>query len=107
MAAPLTHFPQGSVETEEAASAPVDAGDGAGDGGEAPKYPSVPLKAVGRHRDAVQDAGMLADQYGAAPDRLEPWGPLCDEACLRFSAGLGPFICAADRRGKNGARARS
>ena len=83
-----------SVETEEAASAPVDAGDGAGDGGEAPKYPSVPLKAVGCHRDAVEDAGMLADQHGATSDRLEPWGPLCDGASLRFSAGLGPFICA-------------
>ena len=60
-------------------------------------------KAVARHRDVVQDAGMLADQYGATPDRLEPWGPLRDEPCLRFSAALGPFICATDRRGKNGA----
>ena len=50
---------------------------------------------------------MLADQHGSVSDRLELRGSLCDEACLRFPAGLGPLILAADRRGKNGAGART
>src|SRR6185312_14632622 len=94
-------------ETEEAASAPVDAGDGASECGEAPKYPPVPLKALGRHRNAVEDTGVLADQHRATSDRLELWKPLGDGACLRFSAGLGLLTHVANRRGNDGAGART
>ena len=48
---------------------------------------------------------MLADQHGPGADRLESWGSPCGGSFLGFS--LGPCILAAERCGKDGARARA
>ena len=58
-------LPYKAVEGKKAASVPLHAGDGAGDRGEAGVDPPLPLEALGDDIDAMQDAGVLANQHGS------------------------------------------
>ena len=88
-----------AVEGEEAVSVPSHAGDGARDAGEAGLDPSLPFKAVGDHRDAMQEAGMVTKQYGSNSDRLARrlrWGrSLFRSHFLEPDRLLGPIILPA------------
>jgi hypothetical protein len=54
-----------AVEGEEAASVPSHPGDGAGDSGEAGEYLPIPFETLGDDCDAMQNAGVLANQCGS------------------------------------------
>ncbi len=89
-------------------SVPSHAGDGARDGGEAGVYPPFPFEAFGDDRDAMQNAGVLANQCGPdAKRRARSTAMRARVLLVRIVLNLtvlpGPSHFAGESRGEDGA----
>ncbi len=89
-------------------SVPSHAGDGARDGGETGVDPPFPLEAFGDDRDAMQNAGVLADQCGSDAKRRARSTAMRARVffvriVLNLTVSLGPSRLAGESRGKDGA----